>query len=71
MLDLIILNSISFALGSTEGRIDTINSFNLAFTGLYLIEFLLKVVYRGLIQHKRAHLRTGWTYIDIAVILTG
>ena len=81
MLALIFLNSLIFSFETKEHDnlslerpnnerliIDYVNT---AFTFLYIFEFAMKAIYKGLWKHKRSHARSGWTLIDIAVIISG
>ncbi len=48
-----------------------INYMEIAFTLLYLIEAVLKIVVHGLYQHRRSYFRNPWNYIDSIIIITG
>ena len=42
----------------------------LIFNGIFIIEFLIKVIALGFIMHKNSYLRQGWNVLDFIVVLT-
>jgi hypothetical protein len=45
---------------------------NVAFTFVFILEALLKLLNHGLFLHKRSYLRESlWNWIELAVIITG
>jgi hypothetical protein len=41
------------------------------FTGLFLVEAVLKTIAMGFIINKNAYLRNGWNWIDFIVVIIG
>jgi hypothetical protein len=48
-----------------------IDQTNLLFTLIYLVESILAGITYGVIVHKKAYLRIGWSWIDVCVIAIG
>jgi len=42
-----------------------------AFTGIFFVEFLLKVISMGFFLHRKSYLRDGWNWIDFIVVVIG
>lgn len=42
-----------------------------AFTVIYTIECIMKILAFGLVLHKRSYLRDGWNVLDFIIVLTG
>lgn len=43
---------------------------NLAFTAIFCLEMILKIVVDGLIMHPTAYLRNGWNVMDALIVVT-
>jgi hypothetical protein len=53
----------------TLHRLDQVN---VAFTFVFILEAVLKLLNHGLFLHKRSYLRESvWNWIELAVIITG
>lgn len=50
-------------------RNHVLNSFDYAFTGVFTIEMLLKVVDLGVILHPGSYLREFWNVMDAVVVI--
>lgn len=50
-------------------RNDILNKFDYAFTGVFAIEMLLKIVDLGVILHHGAYLREFWNIMDAIVVI--
>ena len=62
------IKSMSF-IDITLHRLDLVN---VAFTFVFILEALLKLLNHGLFLHKRSYLRESvWNWIELAVIITG
>lgn len=44
---------------------------NLTFTAVFIVEFFLKSIVKGMFIHKRSHVRSYWTILDLLVIIPG
>eukprot|EP00899_Mesostigma_viride_P003365 jgi/Mesvir1/13029/Mv06022-RA.1 len=53
-----------------EGRFTAIRFMDKVFTGIFLLEMLIKVVARGLLFTRRAYLKDGWNIVDLLVVIT-
>ena len=49
-------------------KIDLANKF---FTIFFTIEAIIRTIYKGLIIHEKAYLRSGWCVFDLLVIIPG
>lgn len=50
-------------------RNDILNQFDYAFTGVFAVEMLLKIVDLGVILHPGAYLREFWNIMDAIVVI--
>lgn len=48
---------------------NTINKFDLAFSIIFIVECILKVIGMGFIRHKAAYLRSAWNWIDFFIVI--
>jgi len=72
----IICNSICLALydytaGPDLYRNQVLDSFGRAFTIIFLIEAILKIVAMGFVIHGKSYLRDGWNVVDFIIVVTG
>ena len=74
----IIANSILLATKQYEMNYDvdyvsnwnnTIDKFDLAFSIIFIVECILKVIGMGFIRHKAAYLRSAWNWIDFFIVI--
>ena len=47
-----------------------IDKSNIAFTSIFIMEGVLKIIAYGLYSHQNAYLRSGWNIIDGVVVLS-
>ena len=73
----IFLNSVTLAIRDYNDR-DNESEYNLrlehfghAFTVVFTIEFLLKIISMGFIIHKNSYLRDAWNWLDFLVVMIG
>ena len=74
----IVLNSIALAARDYRGNYDPdfesnwngyIDIIDNVFTGIYMVEFLLKVIVMGFNGHKHAYLSDPWNKLDFAIVV--
>lgn len=56
---------------STTFRNQVLDQMNLAFTGVFIFECILKIIAFGFVFHRNSYLRSGWNLIDFAVVVSG
>jgi hypothetical protein len=77
MVVIILANSISLALydyndrDSNGSKNKILDKMNVAYTIIFTIEAVMKMIAKGLIIHKDSYLRSGWNIIDIVVVISG
>ena len=73
----IILNSLSMACfdysdrDTTTSRNKAIEYIGFVFTGLFLIEAVLKIIGMGFMVNKKSYLRDPWNCIDFVIVVAG
>ena len=73
----IVCNSVALSLydysdrESLTRRNQVIDNSNKAFTMIYAVEALLKILALGFVIPKRSYLRETWNFIDFFVVLSG
>lgn len=71
------MNSITLALYDYEDRDSigfynqTIDKINIAFTSVFIVEAVFKILANGLILHQGSYLRNGWNLVDATVVISG
>eukprot|EP00741_Cyanophora_paradoxa_P023077 tig00021537_g22287.t1 len=53
------------------GRNKVLDYIDICFTVLFTIEFIMNVIARGFILHRRSYLRSFWHWLDMAVVVFG
>ena len=77
ILGVIVCNTVALSLydysdrESLARRNQIIDNSNKAFTFIYAIEALLKMLALGFVIPKRSYLRDSWNFIDFFVVITG
>ena len=77
MVLVIILNSLSLSMydyndRDSNGQFNQVlDKVNIAFTVVFIVEALLKIIAKGLIFHPESYLRIGWNLIDSIVVISG
>jgi hypothetical protein len=75
ILGCILANSVNLALydysqeNDNSYGINTNDLLEIAFTFIFLIEAILKVIGMGLFMHKNSYMREGWNILDFIVVL--
>lgn len=56
-----------------SGAMITIDKLNIGFTIVYLVESILKSIFKGFIMHRKSYIRGhgSWVLIDLTVIVSG
>jgi len=73
----ILLNSVMLAMTDysdrdNQGKLNqVINDADYVFTGIFIVEMLVKIMAMGLIFHKNAYLRDYWNWLDFIVVVIG
>lgn len=49
----------------------TIEYIGVAFTILFAIEAIIKIIALGFVFHKQAYLRSYWNILDLIIVITG
>lgn len=69
----ICLSSIALAcedpVNETSSQNEILNNFDYAFTGVFAVEMLLKIVDLGIILHPGSYLREFWNIMDAVVVI--
>jgi hypothetical protein len=77
ILACILINSIILAMVDYSDRDGTtlynkvLNNIGSAFSLIFLIEALIKILAMGLIFHPNAYLRDPWNILDFIIVITG
>jgi hypothetical protein len=77
ILGCIILNSLSLAMfdysdrGNSSKLNKALNYAGTAFTIIFLLEAIIKIIAMGFVLHKHAYLRDAWNIIDFIIVVTG
>ena len=74
---MILANSLTLALFDYGDRTSAtafnrnLNVVETVFTGIYLVEAVIKILAMGFVVHKKSYLRDLWNLLDFAILLTG
>ena len=73
----ILLNSICLALydytdrESNSKKNNILELINQSFTGLFMLEALVKIIAMGFIVGSKSYLREAWNFIDFIIVIAG
>ena len=52
-------------------RNKVLEKLELAFTFIYVVEAIIKIIALGLYTHKKSYLRSGWNICDLCIVIIG